>query len=685
MSMLTTYFAYAIIRVKKCSVLKVLNVEGKWMYKIYVPVYSKDYNHTEKESLVRELKRIKPDIVFLVFHRILCNEKVLTEQIEMFENNRTFLQENGFRVGVWLAPTIGYGSEHWGDYSAPGEFMPIHSIDGVLAKGGYCPLDHGFSEEFLKLITKIAKTGVKDILFEDDFTLTGGKAILLGCCCDKHMEKYNAMVGEQLSIEELQQKMIAGGKNKYRDAWCKLMGKTLSDFAEKIGQAVHSIDPDIRIGLSANASSYILEGIGIPALARKIAGNTKPMIRMTGAPYWTNAVTLGPNIDAIRVQEHWCGEDIELLTEGDTYPRPRSWVPASYLECYDMILRAEGKSDGILKYVIDYTYNADYETGYVDAHCRNEKHYEEIEKRFQGKEPVGLNVFENQNLFMDEELGADIPDIGQYKRHAPLPLISQWFLSDNSIPTVYGKKDCASIVFGANAHHLDETMMQNGVILDAQAAKILVDKGVDIGIQSYKRAQIPMLEHFIPENEYGSVMVGNHGVFYDFEIKNSATVLSEFIIKDDVGGFANISPYDRTGTCIPACFCYQNECGQKFMIFSFVAKTVWVKSEWTPGLFRNYYRQKQLGDGIQWLQNRPLPAMCYKSPQAYILCKKNTNSMTVGVWNIFADTMYSPEIILDGSYRNAEFYNCDGILKENKIQLHTDIIPYGFALITVYQ
>ncbi len=84
---------------------------------------------------------------------------------------------------------------------------------------------------------------------------------------------------------------------------------------------------------------------------------------MTGAPYWTNAVTLGPNIDAIRVQQYWCDDSIELLTEGDTYPRPRLWVPSSYLECYDMILRADGNSDGILKYMIDYTYNADYETG----------------------------------------------------------------------------------------------------------------------------------------------------------------------------------------------------------------------------------------------------------------------------------------------------------------------------------
>lgn len=655
------------------------------MYKICIPIRSKKYSDEEKKTLLRELKRAKTDTVFLVYNRILCNDQALQAQTDLFLKNLKFLQDNGFKVGAWLAPTIGYGSEHWGDNDAIEKYVPIHSIDGKFSKGAFCPLDDNFVNEFLRIVVKIAQTGVKEILFEDEYTLTGGKAILLGCCCETHMRKYCELIGEQITVEELREKLLNGGKNRYRDIWCDLMGKTLRDFSAKIEKAVHTIDKDIRIGLSANASSYTMEGVSIPELARIIAGETKPLIRMTGAPYWTNAMTLGPNIDAIRVQEYWCGEDIELWTEGDTYPRPRLWVPSAYLECYDMILRAEGKSNGILKYMIDYTYNADYETGYVDNHCRNEKHYNEIDRKFSGKEPVGLNVFEKELLFADEDFEQGIDSLLKYKRKSALPSVSQWFLSDNSIPTTYGADDCASIVFGANAHYVDEKELNNGVLLDAQAAKILADKGVDTGIRSYKKSEIPMLEHFVNEGEYGQVCVGDVGEFYDFTIDEKATILSEFIVKDDVGGFANISPHDRTGQHIPACFCYQNDKGQKFMIYSFVAQTVWVKSEWTPGLFRNYYRQKQLANGVEWLQNRPLPAMCYKCPQAYILCKKDENSMTVGIWNLFADTIYTPEIFLDTAYSKAEFYKCGGVLNQDKVNLETDIIPYGFAIITLYK
>ncbi len=655
------------------------------MYKICIPIENNHYDPKAKESLVRELKRANPDLVYLVFSRVLCNDAMLREITNLYQENKKFLEDNGFRIGAWLAPTIGYGSEHWGDNGAQKKFTLIQSIDGSLAKSGFCPLDDHFVAEFLKLITTIAKTGVKDILFEDEFTLTGGQAVLLGCCCEKHREEYCRMIGEELSREELKEKVIVGGRNKYRDAWVALMGKTLCDFAAKIEKAVHVIAPDIRIGLSANASSYSMEGVSLPTLAKIIAGKNKPLIRMTGAPYWSNAATLGPNIDTIRVQEHWCGDEIELLTEGDTYPRPRLWVPSAYLECYDMILRAEGKSAGILKYMMDYHFHADYETGYVDSHVRNQMHYGEIEKRFAGKEPTGLNVFEKELLLADEEFGDEIQDLATYKWASRLPLVSQRFLSDNAIPTAYGDKKSASIVFGANAHHVDDALLQRGVILDAEAAKILTNKGIDVGIHSYQKTGIPIMEHYFEEDEYAPVRVVDRGVFYDFVVDDKAQVMSEFIVRDGAGGFAGISPYDKSGTRIPACYRYENAKGQRFLVYTFVAPTVWSKSEWTPGIFRNYYRQKQLTDGISWLQGRRLPAMCLKHPQAYILCKKDEISMTVGIWNLFADTMYTPEVILDRSYRRAEFYQCKGSLDKEKMNFTTDIPPYGFAIITLYQ
>ena len=62
--------------------------------------------------------------------------------------------------------------------------------------------------------------------------------------------------------------------------------------------------------------------------------------------------------------------DIEILAEGDAFPRPRTRCPASYLEGFDTAIRASGCTDGILKYGIDYFSNTDYETGYAAFHRR---------------------------------------------------------------------------------------------------------------------------------------------------------------------------------------------------------------------------------------------------------------------------------------------------------------------------
>ncbi len=154
---------------------------------------------------------------------------------------------------------------------------------------------------------------------------------------------------------------------------------------------------------------------------------------------------------------------------------------------------------------------------------------------------------------------------------------------------------------------------------------------------------------------------------------------------EEKGGLVGVSLLQDNKNKFHACYCYENAKKQRFLIYSFAARTVYVTLEWTPGIFRNYYRQRQIADGICNLQNRPLPAICYKHPELYILCKKDENSMTVGLWNLFADTLFTLKIVLDEEYKKAEFYNCEGVLCKNKIKLDTDIVPYSFGFITLYK
>ena len=79
----------------------------------------------------------------------------------------------------------------------------------------------------------------------------------------------------------------------------------------------------------------------------------KPFICLIGAPYWSIKRDHGNSrlqncIELHRMERSFCGDDIEIFAEGDTFPRPRHTCPASYLELFDMAMRADGGFDGIV-------------------------------------------------------------------------------------------------------------------------------------------------------------------------------------------------------------------------------------------------------------------------------------------------------------------------------------------------
>lgn len=654
------------------------------MYPVWIPVMNRKMNDMQTDKLIGQLRRAEPQMVMLIYNRVLWHKEDRQRETALFLENKQALEAAGFSVGAWLCPTIGYGgASYFRDNDAP--FTHLKRLNGEDVGDAFCPLDQRFTDDFCEMIQEIASTGVKAILFEDDFTYTGGKGKSVfehtACCCEAHMAKYRAILGEDVRKEDLRHLLYETGPNQYRQAWFAMQGEILGTFCRKIEQAAHSVDSKVRIGLSANASSYTQEGIGIHKLCHIIAGRTQPFLRMTGAPYWQALPLFSTNIEAVRIQTQWCGDGIDLITEGDTFPRPRHWVPSALLESYDMILRADGNSHGILKYMLDYTSDADYETGYIDRHVGNQEVYEEISRRFHGQS-VGLRIFEHPEILETLEFSDDHP-YSHYGEGQYLPLVSQLFTGDNSLPVTYRDGDGAVLVFGESAKHLPEEALANGVILDAAAAKILAQRGIDVGFSGVVRAPAPTAE-YLPDNENRILATTKAGVFYDFTLKPGVRVLSTFgCLPAGLGYVPSIE--DDSVRMYPACWLYENESGLRFMVYSFTARTVTVDGRgWQSGVFRSYLRQKQLCDGITWLQKgRPLPAVCTGNPGLYILCKKDGDQLTVGLWNLCPDSVLKPEIRLDRQYMSLDCYRCNGKLQRDSVVLDAPIRPYDFAFFTV--
>jgi hypothetical protein len=249
------------------------------------------------------------------------------------------------------------------------------------------------------------------------------------------------------------------------------------------------------------------------------------------------------------------------------------------------------------------------------------------------------------------------------------------------LPTAFGESDGVAIVFGENGRYVTEEQLKRGVILDAQAARILISRGIDVGINSMNRKKPSGVEYYYAQNEYTLKWEMGNPIVYGFELKHGARVLSEFV-EHDVGLGVN-DGYLSNKNRYPACYLYENAEGMRFMVYSFYAAKMYGMKFTKSGRFTDYCRQRQVADGIEWLGGKKLPAMTFKNPHLYTLCKRDGNKLSVGLWNIFEDEVLNPVIELDGEYASVDFYNCSGRLEGNKVVLDGEIAPFGFALFTV--
>lgn len=623
------------------------------MYTVNIPINcDKFYRARDKQAILDELRAFDADRVMLNFetaldgHILLYNEDAYRRQLDRMREACAFFKGHGYEVGAWF----------WGLQFGEGfPFTEIRTLNGKTVKNFACPSDTDFREAFARCLTDVAETGVDIILLNDDlrFGAWGG----FGCICKNHLKMICEELGEELDEERLKELILNGGKNKYRDAFLRANKRSFEDYARRMRAAVDTVKPDIRLGFCACMTSWDIDGDAFD-LARIFAGNTKPLIRLIGAPYWANFKTemrrLHVMIEMNRLEASWNPyDDIEVISEGDVYPRPRLNCAANFLEGFDTALRASGALDGILRICMDYVSNVGYETGYLKHYLKNKPIYRKIDEHFSDKKHTGIRIYESKckvaTMEMPNALGtaSDMEEV--------FYSVAARVLTSSAIPTVYEGTGVTGIVFGENAYAIDEACFERGMIIDALAAKILSERGFDVGIERFG-ANTPIKFQYINEDE--NYIIARKASAVDVTLKPGAEILS-------------LGSQDLENPSIPFCYRYENAAGQKFLVFNCNAQTCEM-------VLRHPANAKLIEDSIEWLSGERLPAFCHGHPNLYMQCKENESGTAIGLWNFFEDEVIDPIVQLGREYESAEFINCTGSLLGDKISL-SDIAPYGFC------
>lgn len=620
------------------------------MYKISVPVVSNTLPaQGGREKFLEELRAFDADRVFLAMGCYEFDRQKRREDLALLADNCRFFQENGLEVGAWI----------WTfQYSGENSFTKMVALNGETYEE-ICPMDEDFLRFAAEYVQDVAQTGVDIILFDDDFRYgfhgSGGPA----CLCEKHLAQINRLTGEQRTREEISAHITRGSKNKYRDAYLTANGNAFRNFAVTVRAAVDKINPAIRVGACACLTSWDIDGVSPGELSHLLAGNTKPLVRLIGAPYWAACGNWGNELQDVieleRMESAWTADgEIEILSEGDAYPRPRTVCPASFVEGFDTALRASGITDGILKYGIDYDSNIDYETGYRQFHQRNRPLYRQIDQYFGGKTACGVRVYEYPGKIADAVTPTPVND----SIHPEELFFSKAArtLAFNTIPTTYTGTGVTGICFDENARHLPPDAFRNGLILDVAAAQILTEQGIDVGIADFgKPVMSGSRERFLDSGNHistrGGIPVNR------LTLKAGAEILSDTETADG---------------SIPMSFRYENGDGNRFLVLNMNTRSS------NGNVLRHYARSRQYAAQTVWLSGKKLPAYVYGCPALYLQCRQDTDSLAVGLWNFFPDTAIAPVAELAGTYSRIEFIQCSGRLEGDRVFL-SDIPPYGFA------
>jgi len=617
-------------------------------YNVSVPVNCMNLDDIGREKILAKLKEFDAKRVFLNFEEAVdsggvyySDTDIHLEQLNKLSLAAAFFKSHGYEVAAWFWALM---------TDEKLDFIRICDFNGNKNPEFSCPLDENFVKYAVDCIEDIARCGVDMIVFNDDLRY-GYFSSEMTCLCENHIKHICEIVGEELNRDELKERIKNGSENKYRDAYINVNKESLLNFATSMRKRVDKINPSIRMGFCAVMSSWSIDGDAFE-VATALAGKNKPFIRLIGAPYWAAEKSwknrLQDVIELNRMEKtYFLGKEIELIAEGDAWPRPRTKCPASFVEGYDTALRATQALDGILKIGIDYTASTDYDEGYAKFHVRNKPLYKKIESEFADKKCVGVRVYEYAEKFKTMKNPNELGEI--YNPEMLFFSEAARTLTCNGIPTVYDATDGVGIVFGENARSLPLEALKYGIIMDIAAAAILSERGIDVGIAWFGKKVEVLSETFINSNNR---IIAFNSPAYNIGLKNSAEILS-------VGN-------THKGK-IPLSFLYKNSNDERFLIIN-------INSRANDTLMRHYARGYQYRDFL----GENFCATCTGNPDVYLLCSQGNGELAVGVWNFCIDPAMTPVVELGKEYRNIRFINGNGKLCGKTVEL--DEIPaYGFT------
>ena len=380
------------------------------------------------------------------------------------------LKGTDIEIGWWDDPTIRGGFEEPGQH--------IMDCDGNVCDA-LCPLDMKANAVFCDYLKVAAKIGHPSIyFFEDDFTLSNhsGLNAMKGCFCPLHLAEYAKRVGKAYTAKDIAAmfRNPTVENEPLRRKFAELSRDSLAQLGRQIRAAIDEVDPGVRVCLCQ--SGFVdVDGDSTEAIARALAGNTRPMVRIYGAGYYNRNRPC--DVPTELAHTYWSAQhlpkDIELLHESDPYPHSRFFNSSRFLMSEIAAAYMAGVDDSFL-YCTMYSDDPLNDTAYAKAFDDNRKRFAKVKEFRQSSQLVGVRaVYDPEEVYMVRET----------EKGAASGMLTEdaFFLSQLGLPMTTCRGS-ASVLFGSTAKHLSKDklreVLSGPVLVDAEAAIELQDRGL---------------------------------------------------------------------------------------------------------------------------------------------------------------------------------------------------------------
>ena len=160
-------------------------------------------------------------------------------------------------------------------FRADQPFRAMVDPNGNAAELCVCPLDESWRAYIADVYAAYAALSPDTVWVEDDFRYHNHDPLHWGgCFCEEHMRRFSARAGEPLTREAFVAGLLSpGDPSPYRQIWLDECRAGLEGAAGAIEQAVHTVDPAVKIGLMSSVPYvHAAEGRNWKALLNTFAG-----------------------------------------------------------------------------------------------------------------------------------------------------------------------------------------------------------------------------------------------------------------------------------------------------------------------------------------------------------------------------------------------------------------------------